>query len=173
MTIRLLSRWLSWMLVLAIAVVTLAPIELRPVTAASANWERSAAFMALGALFCLGYPRHRWRIVGLVIALAGLLELLQHMSPSRHGRLPDGLVKAAGALLGVALAVSAERIFGRLRTSSGPRRDPRVPPGTRVRTARQASRPEQVMGRGRAGLSDTAPMASERGAKSQNQPHAL
>jgi hypothetical protein len=45
-----------WLLVLAIAVVTLVLIELRPVTAAHANGERFAAFMAVGALFCLGYP---------------------------------------------------------------------------------------------------------------------
>ncbi|MGF9759477.1 VanZ family protein [Microvirga sp. 0TCS3.31] len=126
MTIRLLSRWLACLLVLAIAVVTLAPIGLRPVTAAPANWERFAAFMAVGALFCVGYRHHRWRIVGLVIGLAGLLELLQHVSPSRHGRLPDGLVKAAGALLGIGLAVAAEPIFSRLRTSSRSRQYPRT-----------------------------------------------
>ena len=126
MTIRLLSRWLAWLLVLAVAVFTLAPIGLRPVTAAPANWERFAAFMAIGALFCLGYPQHRWRMVGLVIALAGLLEVLQHVSPSRHGRLPDGLVKAAGALLGAGFAVAVERVLPRLRASSRSRQDPQV-----------------------------------------------
>jgi len=77
MTLRLLSQWLAWLLVLAIAVFTLSPIELRPVTAAPANWERFTTFMAIGALLCLGYPQHRWRMVGLVIGLAGLLEVLQ------------------------------------------------------------------------------------------------
>ena len=48
MTIRLLSQWLAWLLVLAIAAFTLSPIELRPMTAAPANWERFAAFMAIG-----------------------------------------------------------------------------------------------------------------------------
>jgi VanZ family protein len=127
MTIRFLSQRPAWLLVLAIAVLTLSPIELRPVTAAPANWERFAAFMAIGALFCLGYPRHRLRIVWLVVGLAGLLEVLQHVSPSRHGRLPDGLVKAAGALLGVGVAVAAERMLERLRTRSRPGRDPRAP----------------------------------------------
>jgi len=112
MIIRLLSRWLAWLLVLAVAVFTLAPIELRPVTTAPADWERFAAFIAIGALFCLGYPGHRWRIVGLVIGLAGLLEVLQHVSPSRHGRLSDGVVKAAGALVGIMAGVGAEYIFG-------------------------------------------------------------
>ncbi|WP_201863943.1 VanZ family protein [Microvirga soli] len=124
MSLRLLSRRLAWLLVLAVAVFTLAPIELRPVTAAPAVWERFAAFVVIGVLFCLGYPHHQWRMVGLAIGLAGLLEVLQHMSPNRHGRLPDGLVKAAGALLGVGLAVAAERIFGRLRANSRPRSDP-------------------------------------------------
>jgi VanZ family protein len=113
MTIRLLSRWLAWLLVLAIAVFTLAPIELRLVTGSPANWERFAAFIAIGVLFCLGYRHHRWRIVGLLIGLAGLLEMLQHVSPSRHGRLPDGLVKAAGALLGMVVSVVAECISKR------------------------------------------------------------
>jgi hypothetical protein len=48
MTLRLLSQWLAWLLVLAIAVFTLSPIELRPVTAAPANWERFTTFMAIG-----------------------------------------------------------------------------------------------------------------------------
>jgi VanZ family protein len=120
MTIRLLSRWLAWLLVLVIAVITLAPIELRPVTAAPANWERFGTFMAIGALFCLGYPHHRWRIAGLVIGLAGLFEMLQYVSPSRHGRLPDGLVKVAGALLGMVACVVAECISKRQTFRLGP-----------------------------------------------------
>lgn len=115
LNIRQLARWAAWLLVGAIAVVTLAPIELRPVSAAPANWERFAAFTAMGALFCLGYPHQRWRIVGLVIGLAGALEVLQHLNPSRHGRLPDGTIKAAGALWGIVLVVIAERTLERFK----------------------------------------------------------
>jgi apolipoprotein N-acyltransferase len=109
------SRWAAWLLVGAIVVFTLSPIGLRPVTGAPANWERFAAFAAIGALFCLGYPQHRVRVVWLVIGAAGLLEMLQHLNPSRHGRVPDGAVKAAGALSGVVLVVLAERILEWLR----------------------------------------------------------
>lgn len=70
--------------------------------------------------------QHRWRIAGLVIGLAGLLEVLQHVSPTRRGRLPDGLVKAAGAFLGGVLGMGAERILEQLRIGSGPSRGPGV-----------------------------------------------
>ncbi|MBL0406268.1 VanZ family protein [Microvirga aerilata] len=113
MTLTVFSRWAAWLLVCAVVVFTLSPIELRPVTAAPTNWERFAAFTTMGALFCLGYPQHRLRVVWLVIGMAGLLEVLQHLVPSRHGRLPDGIVKAVGALLGAGLVVVAERAFER------------------------------------------------------------
>ena len=92
-------RWVAWLLILAIAVFTLAPIELRPVTAAPASLERSAAFVAIGAAFCLGYPKHRLPILVLLLGIVGFLEVTQNYVPSRHGRLPDGLEKAAGVLL--------------------------------------------------------------------------
>jgi hypothetical protein len=113
MTLMVFSRWAAWLLVGAIVTFTLSPIELRPVTGVPANWERFAAFAATGALFCLGYPQHRLRVVWLVIGVAGLLEVLQHLAPGRHGQLPDGSVKAAGALLGAGLVVVAERALER------------------------------------------------------------
>ncbi len=119
--IRSILRWVAWLLVCAVAVVTLAPIDLRPVTAVPANWERFAAFTAIGALLAMGYPQHLLRIVVLVVALAGCLEVMQHLSPTRHGTLPDGLVKALGALLGVALAVGARHGFKRLRVPANRR----------------------------------------------------
>jgi hypothetical protein len=119
MTVTVLSRWAAWLLVGAVVVFTLSPIELRPVTAAPANWERFAAFTTMGALFCLGYPRHRLRVVLLVIGVAGLLEVLQHLAPGRHGQLPDGIVKAAGALLGAGLVVVAERTLERIGIDFG------------------------------------------------------
>ncbi len=52
-------RWAAWLLVLAIAVFTLPPIELRPVTTAPADLEWFVAFPEIGAAFCFGYPQHR------------------------------------------------------------------------------------------------------------------
>jgi VanZ family protein len=109
MTPKVFSRWVAWLLVLAIAVFTLAPIELRPVTGAPVSLERFAAFAAIGAAFCLGYPKHRLSILVLLVGIVGLLEVAQNFVPGRHGRLPDSMVKASGALLGAAFASFATR----------------------------------------------------------------
>ena len=109
MTPKSFFRWIAWLLVLAIAVFTLAPIEFRPVTAAPVSLERFAAFAAIGAAFCLGYPKHRLPILVLLLGIVGFLEVAQNYVPGRHGRLPDGVVKASGALFGVAFAMLAAR----------------------------------------------------------------
>jgi hypothetical protein len=115
MTIRGFFRWVAWLLVLAVAVFTLSPIELRPVTAAPADFERLAAFALIGGAFFLGYPNHRFSIALLLIGIVGLLEFSQNFVPGRHGRVPDGLVKALGALLGAVVAMIIEREVERHR----------------------------------------------------------
>jgi hypothetical protein len=122
MTITMIFRCIAWLFVCAIAIVTLSPIELRPVTAAPADLERFAAFVAIGAAFCLGYPKHRLTIVLVVIGIAGLLEVLQHVVPGRHGQVHDYVMKAIGVMVGAVAASTAERIFGRI-PSSLPARD--------------------------------------------------
>jgi VanZ family protein len=104
MTSKAFFRWVAWLLVLTIAVFTLSPIEFRPVSTAPVSLERFGAFAAIGTAFCLGYPKHRARILVLLIGIVGLLEVAQNFVPGRHGRLPDGLVKVSGVLLGAALA---------------------------------------------------------------------
>lgn len=109
MTPKVSFRWVAWLLALAIAVFTFAPIELRPVTTAPVSLERIAACAAIGIAFCLDYPKHRFFIVVLLIGIVGFLEVAQNYVPGRHGRLPDGLVKAAGVLLGAAFATVITR----------------------------------------------------------------
>jgi VanZ family protein len=105
----ILCRWVAWLLVLTVVVFTLSPIELRPVTHAPASLERFAAFAAISAVFCLGYPKKRFGILVLLAGFIGLLEVAQTEAPGRHGSLPDGLVKASGALLGAAFATIVMR----------------------------------------------------------------
>jgi hypothetical protein len=109
MTPKVFFRSVAWLFV------TLAPVQFRPVTAAPVSLERFAAFVAIGAAFCLGYPKHRLHILVLLIGIVGFLEVIQNYVPSRHGRLPDGLVKASGVLLGAACAVFITRYGSLLR----------------------------------------------------------
>lgn len=51
-------------------------------------------------VFCVGYPRKRLLVLLFAVAAAGALEAAQTLQPSRHGRLPDFYVKAAGCGLG-------------------------------------------------------------------------
>lgn len=109
MTPKIVFRWVAWLLVLVITVFTLSPVELRPITGASAGLERFAAFALLGATFCLGYPKHRLFVLALLIATTGFLELAQNYVPGRHGHLSDSMVKALGVLLGAIVATLAAR----------------------------------------------------------------
>ena len=95
-----LARWTAWTLVAALVFVTLAPIELRPAVT-GATIERAAAYGLLGLTFALAYPRHRLLALAAVVGVAGLLELGQVFTASRHGRVPDFAVKAVSAGLGV------------------------------------------------------------------------
>jgi hypothetical protein len=48
-----------------------------------------------------------------MIVCAGTIELLQLLSASRHARIEDALVKASGAMLGVALALAVNALRSR------------------------------------------------------------
>lgn len=92
----------AWALLAFIAHATLAPIQSRPTLPSSTNFEHLAAFAVLGFLFCLAYPRHAIVAVIIVLGAAALLELLQLLTPDRHGRLLDVVEKMVGGGLGIA-----------------------------------------------------------------------
>jgi hypothetical protein len=105
---------LAWLLLAAVAFVTLAPIGFRPNTGYSPSIERFVAFGAVGFLFALAYPRQLWLIVVLVLGAAIALEALQLVSVSRHGRLIDLGIKLLGGSLGIAAGAVADRIWRRI-----------------------------------------------------------
>lgn len=91
----------AWMALAVIVFVTVSPISLRPHDTLPVNFDRALAFAFMAALFIMAYPR-QWAIVALAaIGCAGVFELLQELSPTRHARLDDALVKSAGAAIGV------------------------------------------------------------------------
>jgi hypothetical protein len=94
----------AWTLLVVIACATISPIQDRPTVFASPSFERLAAFAVLGALFCLAYPRHSALVCLIVLGSAVLLEFAQLLTPDRHGRIQDAIVKMTGGALGILTA---------------------------------------------------------------------
>ena len=82
----------------------LAPFLMQPAMQTYAHFEHVIAFAVLGALFGFAYPRHLLLVCCVVLGAAALLEILQTMTPDRHGTWVDALEKMAGGVAGIALA---------------------------------------------------------------------
>jgi len=102
-TIQTGLRVLAWLLLAGLIFVTLAPINLRPSTPAPTQVERAIALVVVGLAFAIAYPRRLLLVAAIVLGATILLEILQLMSPSRHGRIVDVLVKLSGAVAGLGI----------------------------------------------------------------------
>ena len=115
------TTWLAitaaWFSVVAIAYATLthvgfvyaiyfklSPFLMWPAMQTYAHFEHVIAFAFVGALFGFAYPRRLIVVCSIVFGAAALLEILQTMTPDRHGTLVDAFEKMAGGALGIALA---------------------------------------------------------------------
>lgn len=102
MILKRLLRVLPWLTLAFIAFATLSSLEMRPHIGNAVHLERFGAFGLLGFLFAAVYPRRIATVLLLVVAVAIGLEFFQLLSPSRHARLGDLLVKLSGGVCGVA-----------------------------------------------------------------------
>ncbi|MBY3219966.1 VanZ family protein [Rhizobium laguerreae] len=95
------ARPLAWLLLALILFVTVSPIGLRPETVTTVDADRGGVYVLVGLAFALAYPK-KWKMVAvLLIAGAVAIEYLQYLAPTRHPRLHDAGIKAAGAALGL------------------------------------------------------------------------
>jgi hypothetical protein len=108
LTIANVARVASWVLLVALVVVTLSPIEYRPKTGHVLS-ERAVAFALLGLLWGVGYPRRRWGAAAGLLAVIVLLEFAQGFVPGRHGQVLVGLEKLTGGAFGLAAAAVWDR----------------------------------------------------------------
>jgi VanZ family protein len=90
----------GWLALAFIVYATLSPIGARPVVAGPQS-EHFAAFAVMGLAFALAYPNRILLVVAIVVGSAFGLEMLQLLTPDRHGRVLDALVKAAGGVCGI------------------------------------------------------------------------
>jgi len=90
--------------VIALAVLSLVPGELRPHTGFGNSLEHLAAYAIAGGLLTLGYKRNQPFIVILSLSLcAALLEIAQIWVPGRNSTIIHFAASSAGALIGSAL----------------------------------------------------------------------
>ncbi|TPJ52272.1 hypothetical protein [Mesorhizobium sp. B2-7-1] len=99
--LRIVFRFAAWLGLIAVVIVTLVPIGMRPQLGFGPEPGRVAAFFVLGLLFSIGYYRNWSLTLGVVIAAGFGLEALQILSPTRHPAFDDAVVKAAAGTLGV------------------------------------------------------------------------
>ena len=99
----LLLRCAAFGLLAAVIALTLGPVGVRSLSPVPSQVDRLAAFLVLGLLFSMAYPRHIWWVLAGLVAAAVGLEYAQSLRPERHAREADMLVKLAGAGAGVAL----------------------------------------------------------------------
>jgi VanZ family protein len=100
--IQRISVAIGWLTFVIIFCATLSPIDVRPVLT-DPHFERFAAFALMGCAFALAYPNRALLVVTLVVGTAAGLEALQLLTPDRHGRLADVLVKAMGGISGISI----------------------------------------------------------------------
>jgi VanZ family protein len=93
----------GWLALAFIVYATLCPIADRPVLAGP-QFEHFAAFAFFGLAFGLAYPRRLPLVIALVLGSAFALEILQELTPDRHARLLDAMVKAAGGICGIGIS---------------------------------------------------------------------
>jgi hypothetical protein len=97
---------IAWIALALIVVVTLGPINLRPMTPFGPDFERFAAFVVLGAVFALTYPKRLIYVAALIVVSCGVFEHAQHFIPDRHADFGNFLIKIAGAAVGMAGAAA-------------------------------------------------------------------
>jgi VanZ family protein len=108
--VQRISKIAAWAALAFIVYATLSPIDARPVLAGP-QFEHFAAFALTGLAFGLAYPNRVWLIVAIVVGSAFTLEALQLLTPDRHGRLVDALVKAAGGICGIGVSQLFDLLF--------------------------------------------------------------
>ncbi|MDA9521369.1 hypothetical protein XI06_13615 [Bradyrhizobium sp. CCBAU 11434] len=76
-----------------------------------AHLEHAVAFLTLGTLFALAYPRRTLMVCVIVIGSAIIFELLQTLTPDRHGTVFDASEKIVAGCAGIAAVRLAQFIL--------------------------------------------------------------
>jgi VanZ family protein len=93
-------RWLGYIGVVCIVVLSLVPGADRPSTGAANVYEHFVAYGVVAALLCDGPPQARLRMLAFLCVLAIILEIGQLWVPGRNSAAKDAMSGSLGALCG-------------------------------------------------------------------------
>jgi hypothetical protein len=79
----------------------LSPILEHPAVGTYAFFEHFIAFAVFGAALFFAYPRRLFFVCCVVFCSAAVLEIMQTLTPDRHGTLVDASQKIAGGGFGI------------------------------------------------------------------------
>jgi VanZ family protein len=97
-------KFVAWLLLLSIIVLSVVPPTSRPVTVLSHGIEHLAMFLVTGLALGIAYAsryRHTFALVLFAVGFAAGVELFQLLIPGRHARVSDFIVDASGLCVGV------------------------------------------------------------------------
>jgi VanZ family protein len=102
-------QW-QWLLFVLICVVCYLAVAPQPPKAADLGWDKmnhASAFAALTFAGCLGFPGSRRAVLVGMLALGGLIEIVQYFVPGRSSDWVDLGADVIGMAMGLALALLA------------------------------------------------------------------
>jgi len=106
------SRIAGWLLIVAIAFLSLSPASYRPVTGVGHTKEHILIHILIGLAFGIGYAKRLPLLALGLVAFTAAVEAAQLFVPGRHARLRDFLIDAGAAWLGIGLAWIGSVIAG-------------------------------------------------------------
>lgn len=115
--IRLLGPFVRFSAIgfaLTLVILTIVPAAERPETGLQHDVEHFGAFSLLGLLIGFGFRVEAWSMLIGSIAFAAFIEITQIPLQTRHARLADFLVDAAGLYVGILIAQLVSRSYLRL-----------------------------------------------------------
>ena len=103
-------RWLLALAMLALLVLSLAPLSADLPTTGWDKGNHALGFAVLGLLGQWAWPGRTAIVLTTLLAYGGLIELLQSFTPDRSAEAVDLLADWVGLLLGAGLAFLLERL---------------------------------------------------------------
>jgi hypothetical protein len=104
------GRVVAWAMLVSVLLVSVVPIEFRPVLTSHPGYECFLTFFVLAIAFSIAYPRHQPVITGVLLVTAGLFEILKLTAEGRHATFYDAEIKAAGVMAGSLLGYTVRKM---------------------------------------------------------------